>query len=423
MTENLNRRGFMKTIGAGACCVVLPGCAHTFNRTSLLDARKKAAHRRRRMIMNNDGNDTRVAAAERPVTPENLLSQRTTGLVGSHVDSIFYCTGVFNYYFHPSKESELLVSHEGVAEYLRLLSEMGTDPLKIMVDFCHRNDLEVFWSMRMNDTHDSGNPLLFCQWKADHPEYLVGTKDVKYPYGANRWSSVDYGVPAVRDKVFRILRDVCSRYDVDGIELDFFRHPVLFKPQMTGEAVTQSHCDQMTGLMQRVRSMTEEIGLQRKRPILIGIRIPDSVSYCKALGIDLTQWLEKDVIDVIAGGGYFKLEPWENLAALGKKYDVPVYACLVKRRIQSSEAPEGQTMPEIWRGEAYMAWKAGVDGIYTFNRFDPKDAVFRELGDLKLLETLERIDQTAYVNEECWSRPETWLVNGRDYVRRPIQYD
>jgi hypothetical protein len=384
---------------------------------SHLEARTNAAHRRRRIIMNNDGNDVRAAAAEKNVTPENLLSKRTTGLLGSHVDSIFYCTGVFNYYFHRSTDSELLVSQEGIAEYLEQLAEAGTDPLEIMVDFCHKNNLEVFWSMRMNDTHDSGNPLLFCKWKQEHPEYLVGKKQTRYPYGANRWSSIDYGVPAVRDKVFCIIKDVCSRYDVDGIEMDFFRHPVLFKPQMTGETVTQAHCEQMTGLMQRVRKMTEEIGLKRKRPILIGIRIPDSVSYCKALGMDITQWLKQDLIDIVTGGGYFKLEPWENLAALGEKYDVPVYACLVKRRIQSSGAPEGDTMPKIWRGEAYMAWKAGVDGIYTFNRFNPMDPIFRELGDPKLLQTLPRTDQTAYVNEDCWSRPETWLVNGRDYVK------
>ena len=108
MVNNFNRRDFMKTIGAGACFLVLPGCAGAFNKTSLLAARKKAAHKRRRIIMNNDGNDTRAAATERPVTPENLLSKRTTDLIGSHVDSIFYCTGVFNYYFHRSKESELL---------------------------------------------------------------------------------------------------------------------------------------------------------------------------------------------------------------------------------------------------------------------------------------------------------------------------
>ena len=421
MTGQVNRRDFVKSVGAGAFLLVCPGLVLSSEAESLRAMRKKAAGRRRRMIMNNDGNDVRVAATITPFQQEDLFEQRTTGLIGSQVDSIFYCTGVFNYYFHRSNESERLTSDENVAAYLRRLDALGTDPLAMMADYCRRHDFEIFWSMRMNDTHDSGNDLLFCQWKRDHPDYLVGTKDKRLAYGANRWSSVDYGVGAVRDKVFRILEDVCQRYDVDGIELDFFRHPVLFRPQMTGEAVTQEHCDLMTGLLRRVRKMTEEIGLRRERPILIGIRIPDSVSYCKALGIDLVQWLESDLVDLVTGGGYFKMEPWENLVALGKAYDVPVYACLVKRRIQSASEPEGVTAPQIWRGEAYRAWQAGVSGIYTFNRFNPNDGIFRELGDPKLLETLERRDRTAYVNEESWSKPERWVINGRDYVDKTIR--
>ena len=39
----------------------------------------------------------------------------------------------------------------------------------------------------------------------------------------------------------------------------------------------------------------------------------------------------------------------------------------------------------------------------------------------KLLATLERRDRTAYVNEECWSRPERWVVNGRNYVDKTIR--
>jgi hypothetical protein len=298
---------------------------------------------------------------------------------------------------------------------------METDPLAMMVDFCHRHALEIFWSMRVNDTHDSGRTRTLCQWKQDHRDYLVGTKGKELPYGANRWTSVDFGIAGVRDKVFRILNEVCERYDVDGIELDFFRHPVLFRPQMTGNPVTQEHCDLMTGLLRRVRKMTEAVAQRRQRPLLIGIRIPDSVSYCKALGIDLVEWLKSDLVDLVTGAGYFKLEPWENLAALGKKYDVPTYACLVKRRIQSSGEPEGATASEIWRGEAYQAWRAGVSGIYTFNRFNPNDRIFRELGDPKLLATLARRDQTAYVNEASWSRPERWLINGRDHLTKTIR--
>ena len=46
-------------------------------------------------------------------------------------------------------------------------------------------------------------------------------------------------LPEVREKVFRIFRDVCMRYDVDGIEMDFFRHPLYFREMMLGEPVSR----------------------------------------------------------------------------------------------------------------------------------------------------------------------------------------
>jgi len=425
-----NRCEAIGMLGLFIAFAVLPGCATpmqgqpedekqtAWNRKRLLEARKKARHRKRRMIMNNDGNDLYHAKPDEPKTPETFLSKRATPLIGSQVDAFFYCTGVFNLYSHRSEESELITNDKLAARFIHELINQGTDSIEVMTDFGHKNGLEVFWSMRMNDTHDSGDPDLLCKWKRDHPDYLVGKKGDKLPYGCRRWSSVDYGRPEVRDKVFRILADVCTRYDVDGIEMDFFRHPVLFKPQMTGKPVTQEHCDMLTDLVRRVRNMTEAVGMKRRRPMLIAIRVPDSVGYCKALGIDLTRWLAEDLVDIVTGSGYFKLEPWENLVALGKKYDVPVYACFCSRRIMGGGKPDAKTAIKTWRGEAYNAWKAGVSGIYTFNRFNPRDQIFRELGDPELLKTLDRIDQTAYV-AKIWSRPETWLKGGQKFVKKP----
>ena len=416
--RSIGRRGFLKAIGAGAVCTAWAGNAPATDQAATVAARKKAAHRKRRIIMNNDGNDFHAVGPDEPQTPESFLAKRTTPLIGSQVDSIFYCTGVFNLYTHRSEETELHAKKEATASYVHEIIAQGTDSLESMTGFGHKHGIEVFWSMRMNDTHDSGNPDLFCQWKRDHPEYLVGKKGTKYPYGCNRWSSVDYGVDAVRDKVFRIFEDVCTRYSVDGIEMDFFRHPVLFRPQMTGEPVTQAHCDKMTALVRRIRAMTDRVAGERESPLLIAMRAPDSVGYCKALGIDLVRWLEEDLVDIVTGAGYFKLEPWENLAALGGKYGVPAYACLVSRRIMGGGEPEAGTAIKVWRGEALNAWNAGVDGIYTFNRFNPRDAIFRELGDPELLKTLEHTDQTAYV-ADIWSRPETWLKGGREFMRAP----
>jgi hypothetical protein len=429
-----NRRTFLHQIAIGSAGLVLASSSASLalngsndfqlSKKELDALRKNARNRKRRIIMNNDGNDVKAAINLEPINAEIFLKQRTLALAGSQVDSIFYCDGVFNNYTHQSKESELLTwNDEKVRKYFDTLFKQETDPLKMTIDFGHKNGMEVFWSMRMNDTHDSGKNRddLFCNWKREHPDYLVGKRGDKFPYGANRWSSVNYEIKEVREKVFRILYDVCSRYDIDGIELDYFRHPVLFKQQMTGEPVSQSQYDIMTEFMDRVYKMTVELGEKRGRPFLIAIRIPDSVGYCKEIGIDLLKWLDKDYVDIISTGDYFKLEPWENLASLGKKFKVPVYACFENRRIENSDDPEGKTSLPIWRGEALNAWKAGVDGIYVFNRFKAEDKLFKELGDPKLLEKLEHIDQTIYVKKDYWSRPEVWLKDGDKYVTKEIK--
>lgn len=413
MDTPLTRRTFLATTGAA---LIAPGAL------AQDEAWNKACHdarwRKRRIIMNNDGNDVYHVTAEDPQTVAEFLARRTTALADSQVDSIFYCTGVFNLYTHETGEAEMLFREGPPGDFFRALLAQGTDPLRILIDFCRKHDREIFWSMRMNDTHDSGDGKIMCQWKRDHPEYLVGEKGKKLPYGCNRWSSVDYGLEPVREKVYRILEDVATRYDVDGLELDFFRHPVLFRPQMTGDPVTQEHCDLMTGLMRRIRSMADETGRARKKPLLIAIRVPDSVGYCRAMGIDLERWLSDGLVDVLVGGGYFHMTPWTDWAALGHAHDVPTYAALVSRRLLGEGEPDAQTVLEVWRGEALNAWDAGVDGIYTFNRFDPKDAIFRELGDPALLRTLPYTRQESFV-AKIWSRPETWLKDGGQYVHKP----
>lgn len=396
-----------------------------FDRVPLTDkaldeARREAKFRRRRIIMNNDGNDNPLE----PVTPKAFLDRRTTPLAKSHVDSIFYCTGVNNLYSHPSAVSEQMGVNWPIPnkEWVAALGAQGTDSLATMIGWCKDNGREIFWSMRMNDRHDTSprSAHLLCQWKRDNPDMLMGKLGDRFPFGGGSWSALRYGSVEVREKMFRIIEDVCVRYDVDGIELDFFRHPIYFIEAMRGDPVPREKRAAVTSLWRRVRALTDRIGRERGRPLLIAMRIPDSVGYCRAMGLDVDQWLAEGLIDVVVGGGYFKLEPWENLVALGKKYDVPVYAAFVRRRIEpNAPEPEGSTALEVWRGEALLAWRAGVNGIYTFNRFVPTDPIFRELGDPELLETLDHVKQTAYDENCTWSNPQTWLKDGDRFVKRP----
>jgi Glycosyl hydrolase-like 10 len=382
--------------------------------------RKQAAHKKRRIIMNNDGNDCRGHREGEAHTPQAMLARRTTPLVGSQVDAIFYCTGVFDLYTNNSKETELhILAPNNERFWANDLIAQGRDPLEIMIDFGHKHNLEVFWSMRMNDTHDS-NPkwsMLLSQWKKNNPHLMMAPKRPKkaFPYGGKRWSAVNYGKQEVREKVFRILRDVVTRYDVDGIELDFFRHPVYFKSAMTGQPVTQQHCDMMTALLARVREMVDVVAKERRKPILIAVRVPDSVPFAKGIGLDLVRWMEDDLIDILTGSGYIHLEPWANWAALGHKYDVPVYACLSGSRLGNPSNPEARSDNKEWRDEALRAWDQGVDGIYTFNLFKPADPLFRELGDPELLRTLPR---KYKFNRGSKGHQRVWLKGGEKFFKK-----
>ncbi len=402
---------------------VLCNAGGSYPMEQLRAERKQAAFRQRRIILNNDGNDK----PGKLVTPDTFLKSRTTGLEQTQVDSIFYCTGVYNLYSHNSQVSELRDPQHWCHELIR----QGTDSLEVMSRWCRQNKRELFWSMRMNDTHDSGNDKL-CQWKKEHPNCLMGKKGDWFPNGNFRWSAVNYELEPVRSKTLEILTDVCNRYDIDGIELDFFRHPVFFKSTMQGLEADSRQCSLMTDLIRKIRTMTETVGLRRKRPLLVAVRIPDSLGYCRALGLDIEKWLAQGLVDIVAGGCYFKLEPWENLAATGEKYNVPVYAVLEARRLLSPKyfaagkvdvkSEHSAYRQKIFRGEAYCALKAGVNGIYLFNQFDPKNPMLHELGDLQVLHDLERIDQTAYV-QHIFSRPEVWLSTANAYFQGVQSHD
>lgn len=122
-------------------------------------ARNTVAWNSRRVIMNNDGNDSRGAKEK---TRKAFMESRTTPLAGTHVDAIFYCDGIWGTFTHRSPTADLRTGSD--KRYLEwavdLIKDGGPDPLGSMIDFGHKNDIEVFWSLRMNDTHDSADPSM-----------------------------------------------------------------------------------------------------------------------------------------------------------------------------------------------------------------------------------------------------------------------
>lgn len=360
-------------------------------------ARQAAASKLRRLIFNNDGNEPVYSIKQ--LTAEDLLSTRTTPLAGSQVDAIFYCTwsSGFSLFTHDTKAGQVFAAREGLFKTNKApeLLAAGIDPMRVMTDFAHRHQMESFWSFRLNDTHDGSlaeyGPLMFAanKLKRDHPEWLFGKPGEKFKFGI--WSSVDYAVPQIREMAFRYVEEVAAKYDIDGIEIDFFRHASFFKrPAVQGGGCNHDERKMMTDLMRRIRARLDELGAKRGRPILIAVRVPDSVEYCGQIGIDLETWLGSDLVDLMAVSGYAQFNEWEYSVALGKKYGVKVYPSLDEPRLKDKEGNQQRASLPAYRGRAAKCWAGGADGVYMFNYFNPKSPLWHELGDAKKLATLDK---------------------------------
>jgi hypothetical protein len=336
-----------------------------------------------------------------------FLRRRTDRAVGTQVDSIFYCTGVTLSYSHDTDVAERFddlmddidKSDEQAVRWrnnMAVLRDAGVDQLSATVRRAHEAGLEVFWSHRINDTHDSVPDYdhLLCMWKRQHPEFLMGdpgdTK--KFPQSSPRyfWSTLDFEKPEVRDYLFRITEEVCRRYDVDGVEIDYFRYPMFFRPNLDGKPATKTQLDILSAFQRSIRRMAEREGARRRRPILVAVRVPMSVVTCRNVGIDIERWLREDLVDVMSlgNGDVWPNAPAEQMVKLGHRFDVPVYPCL-------KWSGYGPATIEAFRVAAANAWRTGADGIYFFNIDMFPDTLrpqcFTELGDPDQLGTLDKL--------------------------------
>jgi len=146
----------------------------------------------------------------------------------------------------------------------------------------------------------------------------------------------------------------------------------------------------MTGLLRRIRTMADEVGARRGRPILVAVRVPDSLEYARAIGLDLETWLGGGLVDLLTTTSYIQLNPWEYSVALGRRHGVKVYSSLDECRFPDPEARGERMTVEAYRARAAAAWAAGVDGIYLFNHFDVRSPLWNELGDRRTLATLDK---------------------------------
>ena len=311
----------------------------------------------------------RIAAQQGPGRASNLYSHATD--VGERF-----------YELQPPFKSKFWLLH---AERARQMIEAGADPPRVVVEQGHRRGLDVLIGFRMNDLHDSrllwrGNPELMwlnrplrnpvlqdgrlieenivgyiCQMKRDHPELLIG----EHPGIGKRFAlAFDYARREVRDFRLALIREACTNYDLDGVELDFMRTFIFFKP---GAEQTRMPC--MSEFMAQVRAVLDEVGSARGKRLGLIIRTLAPLSASRELGLDVAAWLQQGWIDgLILGIDDRSNLPIGDDVKTGHRHGCPVYASI---KVDAYQRKGGT--PEIFRAIAANHYRLGVDGIQLFN--------------------------------------------------------
>lgn len=404
--------------------LLLLSCTNSIKTEEYRELRLKKLAQSRPVIHNNDGCDTYLYPANREFSLFNFLDYRSAGLKGSDVSTISYCsiTSSFGQFTHQTKVGEFLtLTHQrpGRRNVVPEFVKLGTDPLEVTNKFAHENGFEFFWSNRINDTHDYGhrpdNPYeRWSKLKTKHPEFLFGTPGERLPHG--RWSSVDFSHKEIRDLCVQYYTEVCENYDVDGIELDFFRHLYLFGNVARGEYATAEQLEMFTSMVAQIREMTEKVGMKKGKPILVLVRVPDCLDYCRGVGIDLETWMAKGLIDIVVGSGYFRLNPWDHMVSATRKYDVKFYAGLSEPRIRDEHPYLQRLQNAVYRARSAAAWQAGVDGLYIFNEYNTRSQYLREIGEAEKLSEKNNLYFVTYRN----ANPESYLKNGKQHLNIPV---
>ncbi len=406
-------------------------------------------------IHNNDGDDTfyeftkdtfglstaytKDTMPDSAVTPEAFYATRFDDLFDSPngqedttINTLVYCTGsIMNQNLKDDgngliqhqpdlnwEDSSGNTQNEGwvVKSYAdKLIEKYGKDTLDFAIEWAKEKEIPIFWSNRMNDTHDVGLPAAArVPWKYQNPDKLISSveeyNNMDIMFGNRSYSNLDYSHLASRQVSYDVIKHVVQNYDVDGIELDFFRHPCYFREVAFGEAIYPENIERMNDFIRAIRKMVDQEGMKKGKAIAIAVKVPDSLAYSYNMGLDLETWVNEGLVDIVGCGGYFRLAEWtDSVKYYQDRKDTPFYACLSYDII-------GTTDTKLWRKEAAQAWSEGVTGISDFNFFNDRLQAMRFMGDPEKTGIVETDYESAkfnYASGRSW--PGRYVRNGETF--------
>lgn len=349
-----------------------------FSAADGMHAQADTKPRRWRLIVNDDG-EIPPPAANRPLA--RTLDDRFNAVRGTQVDAYFLCIA----------STDRLVARAAARpqDAMSQWARYGDVPahvdqmIRLYIEEAHKEGIDIFLAARLNDIHDAWVDRLTYPLKVERPDLLHGDKQSR-PGDAlldAHWSGFNWAEPEVRAHFLEFILWACEKWEFDGVELDWFRHPLFFR---FGEE--QANVENINQWVRDVRAGLNAIAKQRGRPCRLTTRPPDTPEIALRTGFDVEQWMKEGLLDMLmVGGGYMpyggRLEQFIDMA---HAYGIHAYPC-------QNHFVEPRKMHSIASG----FFALGGDGFYMFNYggadwSTPKGRCLEQIGDPRTLAGLDK---------------------------------
>ena len=247
--------------------------------------------------------------------------------------------------------------------------DLGIDPYRVMVRRARENGVSPWMSMRMNDIHFVTSDKLSrtASFWRDHPEFRIYPNEKAL--GSRRpWTdfTLDFAHKEVRDYNFAMARELLTRYDCDGLELDFLRCVPCLRYEHAEE---DAHF--LTEFVRRVKRAADRAAADRDHPVGVAVRVPQNLAAARQLGFEVERWVAEKLVDIVVLSGEsaacFELD-YPRMAAALKAENPALLVVPMIDRIQCNDKSFPQHIDLAgYRGWADAMHAKGVDGLYLFN--------------------------------------------------------
>jgi len=319
--------------------------------------------RKRRIIVNNDYYN--IFQVNPPVTDQDIYDavdkMVEPAAPGSQVDSLFL---LVDEGLKPMLAPEVtrLYEHPDTDPCMNSLAELkaaGKDPWAMVVGRAKEKGLEIFASVRMNDTHYKDHP--FHYWMEQfYYDNLHNRVSLSLASGQRGMSEFDYRKSAVRDYYLDIIKRNAEKYDIDGVEMDFTRNCIYFPDPNREECAPV-----MTEFVRQVRETLDEIGNKKGKRLLLAATTPYSLYRTRLEGVDIPAMARLGLIDILCLSSPWNVDFDRDIADTRLKVPgMQVYAGC-DRNLPGW--PARQVPMQTYRAMAASYLRQGADGTYLYN--------------------------------------------------------